>query len=97
MSIVHGITCHLKIDTVGVAVVKGASSWCRAFLVSQNPGVWWHTCLFYMYECLPACVYVRHMCLMTKRARRRYWTPWSWSYGCTGLPNECWQPDPSSV
>lgn len=32
-----------------------------------------------MYECLPACMYMYHVCLVSSEVRRRCWIPWNWN------------------
>ena len=37
--------------------------------------------LFYVHECLPACMYVHRVCLRPREVRRGHQIPWNWSYG----------------
>ena len=34
----------------------------------------------YMFMCLPACMFMHHVCTVPKEARKGCWIPWNWNY-----------------
>lgn len=46
---------------------------------------------FYLYECLSACIFVCHVCLVLVGSRLGHWIQWNWSYRLWWATRESWE------